>query len=96
LPVNPADKVVIGDIPHEQEQAVRHLVEAAVAQQVARQWAGVEVPRLRTRLGPFVVAAVVEPPVSAELWARRASRQRFGYFRPADAAMLSNVPGSDG
>jgi hypothetical protein len=72
------------------------MVEAAVAQQVARQWAGVEVPRLRTRLGPFVVAAVVEPPVSAELWARRASRQRFGYFRPADAAMLSNVPGSDG
>jgi hypothetical protein len=25
LPINPADEIVIGDIPHEQEQAIRHL-----------------------------------------------------------------------
>ena len=49
LPINPADEIVIGDIPHEQEQAVRHLVEAAVAERVAGQGAGVDVAGLGAR-----------------------------------------------
>ena len=54
LPINPADEIVIGDVPHEQEQAVRHLVEAAVAQRVAGQGASIEVPGLEvTRSGNF-------------------------------------------
>ena len=67
LPVDPADEIVIGNVPHEQEQAVRHLVEAAVPQRVARQGAGIDVAGLSTRAGPFVVPAVVEPPIPAEL-----------------------------
>jgi len=78
LAVDPAYEIVISDIPHEQEQAVRHLVQAAVPQWVARQGAGVDVARLRTRVGPFMVSAIVEPPVPAELRARWCSRQRFG------------------
>jgi hypothetical protein len=30
LPIGPADEIGIGNVPHEQKQAVRHLVEAAV------------------------------------------------------------------
>jgi hypothetical protein len=78
LPINPADEIVIGDIPHEQEQAVRHLVQPAVPQRVAGEGAGVDMTGLRTRVGPFLVLAVVEPPVPAKLWARRGSRQAFG------------------
>ena len=78
LLIDPADEIVIGDIAHEQEQAVRHLVQAAVAQRVAGQGAGVDVAGLGARVGPFVVSAVVEPPVPAELRARWVSRQRFG------------------
>ena len=47
--INPADEIVIGDIAHEQEQAVRHLVQAAVAQRVAGQGAGGDVPGLGAR-----------------------------------------------
>jgi hypothetical protein len=61
LPINPAHEIVIGNVPHEQEQAVRHLVEAAVAQWVPRQRAAIHVTGLGTRVGPFVVPAVVEP-----------------------------------
>ena len=74
LLVDPADEIAIGNIPHEQEQAVRHLVEAAVPQRMAGQGAGVDVAGLRARVGPFVVSAVVEPPVPAELRARWALR----------------------
>jgi len=95
LPINPADEVIIGDVPHEQEQAVRHLVEVAVAQLVAGQGAGVDMAGLRTRARPLVVPAIVEPPVPAELRARWASRQRFGNVRPADAAVLGHVPSRD-
>ena len=58
LPINPADEIIIGDIPHEQKQAVRHLVEAAVPERVPRQRAAVDVAGLSTRAGPFVVPAV--------------------------------------
>ena len=54
LPINPAHEIVIGNVPHEQEQAVRHLVEVAVAQRVAGQGASIEVPGLGTRSGPVV------------------------------------------
>ena len=91
LPINPADEVVIGDIPHEQEQAVRHLIQAAVPQRVPRQGAAVEVPGLGTGVGPLLVSAVVKPPVPAELRTRWASRQRFGNVRPAGTAVLGNV-----
>jgi hypothetical protein len=70
LSINPAHEIVIGDIPHEQEQAVRHLVQAAVAQRMAGQRAAVDVVGLSTRIGPFTVLAIVEPPVAAELRAR--------------------------
>ena len=53
LLVDPADEIVIGDIAHEQEQAVRHLVEAAVPQRVAGQGAGVDVARLRAGADPL-------------------------------------------
>ena len=33
--IDPAHEIVVGDIPHEQEQAVCHLVQAAVAERVA-------------------------------------------------------------
>ena len=35
LPINPTNEIVIGDVSHEQEQAVRHLVQAAVPQRMA-------------------------------------------------------------
>jgi hypothetical protein len=38
---------------------------------MARQGAGLDVGRLRARVGPFVVPAVVEPPVPTQLRARR-------------------------
>jgi hypothetical protein len=41
-----ADEIAVGDIPHEQEQAVGHLVQVAVAQRLARQGAGGDVARL--------------------------------------------------
>lgn len=78
LAVDPAHEIVIRNIPHEQEQTVRHLVQAAVAQWVAGQGAGVDVTGLSTGIRSLLVSAVVEPPVSAELRARWASRQRFG------------------
>ena len=46
LRIDPADEIIIGDIPHEQEQAVGHLVQVAVAQRLARQGAGGHVARL--------------------------------------------------
>ena len=95
LPINPADEIVIGNIPHEQEQAVRHLVEAAVAQRVAGQWAGVDVARLRARVGSFVVSAVVEPPVTAELRARRACAPTLRQSPPSGPAVRCDVPGGD-
>jgi uncharacterized membrane protein len=67
LRVNPPNEIIVGNIPHEQEQAVRHLVQAAVPERVARQRAAVDVARLRTRAGPFVVPAVIEPPIPGEL-----------------------------
>ena len=78
LPINPADEIVIGDVSHEQEQAVRHLVQAAVAQRMAGKGTGVDMVQLRTRVGPFMVLAAVEPPVPAELWARWSLRQGIG------------------
>ena len=95
LPINPADEIVIGDVAHEQEQAVRHLVQVAVAQRVAGQGAGVDVAGLRAGAGALVVSAVVEPPVTAELRARWVLRQRFGNVRPADGAVLGYVPRRD-
>jgi hypothetical protein len=95
LPINPAHEIVIGNVPHEQEQAVRHLVEVAVAQRVAGQGASIEVPGLGTRSGPLVISAVIEPPVTAKLRACWVSRQRFGNLRPADAAVLVHVPSRD-
>ena len=67
LRVNPTDKIIIGNIPHEQKQTVRHLVEAAVPERVTRQRAGIDVAGLSTRAGPFLVPAVGEPPIPAEL-----------------------------
>jgi hypothetical protein len=51
LRINPADKIIIGDISHEQEQAVRHLVEAPVPERVPRQRAAADVAGLRARAG---------------------------------------------
>jgi hypothetical protein len=45
LCIDPADEIAVGDIAHEQEQAVGHLVQVAVAQRLARQWAGGDVVR---------------------------------------------------
>jgi hypothetical protein len=96
LVINPAHEIVIGDVPHEQEQAVRHLVEAAVPQRVAGQGAGLDLAGLRTRARPLVVPAIVEPPVPAKLRACWVSRQRFGNLRPAGTAVLGYVPRGDG
>ena len=49
LCIDPADEIAVGDIAHEQEQAVGHLVKVAVAQRLARQWAGGDVARLSAR-----------------------------------------------
>ena len=65
LLVDPADEIVIGNVAHEQEQAIRHLVEAAVPQRMAGQGAGIDVGRLRARMGPLMVPAVIKPPVPA-------------------------------
>jgi hypothetical protein len=67
LCIDPGDEIAVGDIAHEQEQAVGHLVQVAVAQRLARQWAGGDVARLRAGAGSFTVLTVVEPPVAAEL-----------------------------
>jgi hypothetical protein len=95
LSVNPADEIIIGNIPHEQKQAVRHLVEAAVPERVARQRAVVDVAGLSARAGSFVVPAVIEPPIPRKLRARWRSRQRLDNVGPPHAAMLGHVPGRD-
>ena len=76
--IDPAHEIVIRNIPHEQEQAVCHLVQSAVPQRVAGQQAGIDVAGLSTGVRSLLVSAVVEPPVPAELRTRWASRQRFG------------------
>ena len=62
---------------------------------MAGQGAGLDVGRLRARMGPLVVPAVVEPPVPTELRARRALRQRVGDLRPTHRPVLGDVPGGD-
>ena len=75
LPINPTHEIVIRNISHEQEQAVCHLVQAAITQWVAGQGTGVDVAGLRAGAGPFMVSAIVEPPVPTKLRARWSLRQ---------------------
>jgi hypothetical protein len=67
LLIDPRHQVAASNVADEQEQAVRHLVEAAVSERVPRQRAAADVVGLSTRAGPFVVPAVEEPPIPAEL-----------------------------
>ena len=66
-PVDPADEIAVGDIAHEQEQAVGRLVEPAVAQIVGRQWASRKMVRLGATPLDLLVPAMVEVPVALQL-----------------------------
>ena len=49
--IDPADQIAVRNIADEQVERIGGLVEAAVAQIVARQWASVDVARLAHRCG---------------------------------------------
>ena len=65
--VDPANKIAVGDIAHEQEQAVCRLVEPAVAQIVGRQRAIREMVRLSAAPLGLLIPAMVEVPVTLQL-----------------------------
>src|SRR6185437_13956895 len=67
--IDPADEIPLRNVAYEQEQAVCGLVEATVAQSVARQRACRKVGFLIAQSGGLRVAAVVEQPITAELGA---------------------------
>ena len=95
LCIDPGDEIAVGDIAHEQEQAVGHLVQVAVAQRLARQWAGGDVARLSAGAASFTVLTVVEPPITAELGAGGVAGQAGPDARPARLAMALHVIVSD-
>src|SRR5580700_3108975 len=69
--VDPADDVLAGQVAHQQEEAVRGLVQPAVAQVMSRQ----RTPRLVLGVGAYAralpISAILESPIACELGAIR-------------------------
>ncbi len=69
LPVYPANQVSFGDVSDEQQQGIRDLVQAAVAQLVPGQWTAREMLWSAAGASTLPVAAIREAPVAFQFWA---------------------------
>ncbi|MFZ2079360.1 MAG: hypothetical protein WAV38_22470 [Xanthobacteraceae bacterium] len=96
LPINPVDDVATGNVPDEQEQAVRTLIQPAVSEAMPGQGTIRKVIGVRAGLESLVVPAVSERPISLKLGAARVGGEATFDFRPRHIPMPIDVPIGDG
>ncbi len=94
-PVDPANEIAVGDITHEQEEAVCRLVEPAVAQIVGRQRATREMVRLSAAPLGLLIPTMVEVPVTLQLRTGRVGLDQRCDLAPSHPAMSLHVVVSD-
>jgi hypothetical protein len=92
LLINPPDDVATGNVPNEQEQAVRGLVQPAVPEAMPGQRAIAELVRLGTRLESLMVPAVGECPIPLQPVAAWFGAEGAFNFCPRHVAMPVDVP----
>src|SRR5262245_2042083 len=93
LPVDPANQIAIGDVADEQEQAVGHLAEAAVAQPVGWQRAMINMLGFSAGASRLLIAAVMKLPVAVQLRTRGWRSQAPLNIAPAGTAMALQIVG---
>ncbi len=96
LPVNPPNDVAIGNVPDEQEQAVRGLVQPAVAEAMPGQRAIGKGVRVGAGLEALVVPTIGKCPIPVELVAGRVRGEGTCDVRPGHVPMLIDVLIRDG
>ena len=96
LPINPRDDVAFGNVPDEQEQAVRGLVQPAVPERMPGQGAIGEFVRRGAGLETFVVLAVGKRPIPLELVAPGVGGEASFDFRPRHVPVPIHIPLGDG
>jgi hypothetical protein len=96
LPINPVDDVATGNVPDEQEQAVRGLIQPAVSEPMPGQGTIGKVIGVAAGLESLVVPAVSKPPIPLELVAARVGGEATFDFRPRHVPMSVDVPIGDG
>ena len=82
LPINPVDDVATGNVPDEQEQAVRTLIQPAVSEPMPGQRTIGKVIGVGAGLESLVVPAVGKRPIPLELGAARAGGEAGFDVRP--------------
>ena len=92
LPINPPDDVATGNVPDEQEQAVRTLVQPTVPKWMSGQGAIAELVRFGAGLESLVVPAAGERPIPLQLVAPGVGGERPFNFCPRHIAMPIHVP----
>jgi hypothetical protein len=92
LVVNPSNDVATGNVPDEQEQAVRSLVQPPVPEAMPGQGAVAELFRLGAGLEALVVPAVGKRPIPLELVATGVGGERVFDIRPGHVPMPIHVP----
>jgi hypothetical protein len=92
LLVNPPDDVATGNVPDEQEQAVRGLVQPTVPKAMPGQRAIAELVRLGASLESLVVVAASKRPIPVELVASGVGGERPFDVCPRHISMPIDVP----
>ena len=96
LPINPVDDVAAGNVPDEQEQAVRTLIQPAVSEAMPGHGTIGKVIRVGAGLESLVVPAVGKRPIPLELVAARVGGEGSFDVRPRHGPMPIDVPIGDG
>jgi len=96
LPINPVDDVATGNVPDEQEQAVRGLIQPAVSEAMPGQGTIGKVIGVCAGLESLVVPAVSKRPIPLELVAAWVGGEGSFDFRPRHVPMAIDVPIDDG
>ena len=96
LPINPVDDVATGNVPDEQEQAVRSLIQPAVSEPMPRHRTIGKVIGVSAGLESLVVPAVSKRPIPLELVAARVGGEGSFDIRPRHVPMSVDVPIGDG
>src|SRR5258708_15236228 len=91
LAVEPADQITIGDVANKEKQAVRSLIQPAVAQRVRWQRTDVKAPRIGARAGTLDIAAAAERRIGHELRAQIRALDTRSNIRPRGVAVARDV-----